>query len=265
MRQEKLPNGFVVNCHHPREVRFMWKEIFEEKVYLKYGLALEPGSCVVDIGANVGMFSLWASEQADGLCLHAVEPIPETFAALNSNLSHLKNITLHQKAIGGEAGEMTMFYYPRASVLSMNSLEHSRNVETVRESLAKSAKYAIVRWLASKPTLYAYALRLIIGSPKQRVCPVDTLSGLIREQSIARIDLLKIDVEGGETKVFEGIAAEDWPRIRQITLETDQNRLPAIRELLESKGFQVDDERPEMMGNAPIRQVYAKRHANLSV
>jgi FkbM family methyltransferase len=264
MRQEKLPNGFVVSCQNPYEVRFMWKEIFEGNIYLKHGLTIEPGNCVVDIGANVGMFSLWASEQAGDLRLHAVEPIPETFTALKTNLSHLKNVALHQKAIGGEEGETTMFYYPRMSVLSINASDRSSNYETVREWLAKSSKSAIIRWLARHPSLYAWTLRLAIGSAKQRVCPVTTLSGFMREQSIAIIDLLKIDVEGGETKLFEGIGAEEWPRIRQITLETDLNRLPAIRELLESNGFQVFDEQPEAMRHYPIRQVYAKRHLGLS-
>lgn len=261
MRRITLPNGLVVSCQNPQEVRFMWKEIFQENVYLKHGLTIEPGNCVVDVGANVGMFSLWASEQAMNLRLYAVEPIPETFTALKANLSHLNNVSLHQKAMGSDVGEMTMHYYPRMTVLSMDASECSSNTETVRNWIMNSNKYWIVRWLARQPSLYAAVLRLLIGKSRQRVCSVTTLSRFMLEQSIAQIDLLKIDVEGGETKLFAGIAAEDWPRIRQITLETDLSRLPHIRELLESRGFQVFYEQPVMMSSYPIYQVYAKRYS----
>ncbi len=47
-------------------------------------------------------------------------------------------------------------------------------------------------------------------------CRMCTVSDLIRSHGLARIDLLKIDVEGAELDVLHGIAHEDWRLIRQV-------------------------------------------------
>jgi hypothetical protein len=44
-------------------------------------------------------------------------------------------------------------------------------------------------------------------------CELRTLSDVIAEHRIERIDLLKVDVEKSELDVLEGIRAEDWPKI----------------------------------------------------
>ena len=47
-------------------------------------------------------------------------------------------------------------------------------------------------------------------------CRMCTVSDLIRDHALARIDLLKIDVEGAELDVLRGIAPEHWALIRQV-------------------------------------------------
>ena len=44
---------------------------------------MEPGDTVLDIGANIGLFSIWCADR--GAKVVAVEPIPLTFAALSAN------------------------------------------------------------------------------------------------------------------------------------------------------------------------------------
>ena len=44
-----------------------------------------------------------------------------------------------------------------------------------------------------------------------------TVSALISEHSLERVDLLKIDVEGAELDVLRGIDQKDWPTIRQVS------------------------------------------------
>ncbi|MEA5363539.1 FkbM family methyltransferase [Amycolatopsis sp., V23-08] len=56
--------------------------------------------------------------------------------------------------------------------------------------------------------------------------------------------LLKVDVEGAEADVLAGIAETDWPRIRQVVLET-QHAGPHLRALLAARGFTVTTARPE--------------------
>lgn len=47
-------------------------------------------------------------------------------------------------------------------------------------------------------------------------CSVVPLSYAMGHLAIPHIDLLKIDVEGDEMSVLEGILADDWPKIRQV-------------------------------------------------
>ncbi len=48
-------------------------------------------------------------------------------------------------------------------------------------------------------------------------CAMTTVSALMAEHNLERIDLLKIDVEGAELDVLRGIRPEDWPRIHQAS------------------------------------------------
>lgn len=53
-----------------------------------------------------------------------------------------------------------------------------------------------------------------------------TVSALISELSLERVDLLKIDVEGAELDVLRGIDQKDWPTIRQVS-----NTAPILSEV----------------------------------
>ncbi|MFM0205135.1 FkbM family methyltransferase, partial [Paraburkholderia fungorum] len=56
-------------------------------------------------------------------------------------------------------------------------------------------------------------------------CPLRTLSAVIDENGIERIDLLKIDVEKAEGHVLRGIRQAHWARIRQMVVEVHSTAL----------------------------------------
>ena len=70
---------------------------------------------------------------------------------------------------------------------------------------------------------------------------VRTLSRVKRELGVARIALLKVDVEGAELDVLRGIDPADWPAIDQVVAEVHDvdGRVTQVRELLEAQGFRV--------------------------
>ena len=66
-----LANGLAI-CHVNRyETDFVYREIFIERVYSKHGIEIQPGDCVFDVGANIGLFSLFARSQAPDLRIYA--------------------------------------------------------------------------------------------------------------------------------------------------------------------------------------------------
>lgn len=50
-------------------------------------------------------------------------------------------------------------------------------------------------------------------------CPVTTLAQFVQQQQLARIDLLKVDVEGSELEVLRGLDAPAWAIVRQVAAE----------------------------------------------
>jgi hypothetical protein len=83
-------------------------------------------------------------------------------------------------------------------------------------------------------------------------CELKTLSQVIAENRVERIDLLKVDVEKAELDVLRGIEAADWPKIRQVVVEVHDlaDHLRSITDLLERQGFQVVAEQdPDLPGS----------------
>ena len=71
---------------------------------------MRPGDLFADIGANVGLYSVWVAG-ITGANAISIEPVPVTFKALSQNirlndLAHL--IEAHQVAAGAEAGIVRM-------------------------------------------------------------------------------------------------------------------------------------------------------------
>jgi hypothetical protein len=58
----RIPTGFYVSYVSKPDVDFLYREIYDEKVYMQHGVRLLPGDTVVDVGANIGMFAMYCSE-----------------------------------------------------------------------------------------------------------------------------------------------------------------------------------------------------------
>ena len=87
-----------------------------------------------------------------------------------------------------------------------------------------------------------------------------TLSSVIAEEGIERIDLLKINVEKSELDVLLGLSPRDWPKIRQLVIEVDQQQnLAPITSLLEREGFEVLVEQDPLLRKTELCYVYAIR------
>jgi MinD superfamily P-loop ATPase len=68
---------------------------------------------------------------------------------------------------------------------------------------------------------------------------VATLGQMLRINQVARVDLLKIDVEGAELDVLLGLDPETWPRVHQVVMETHnrQGLCHRIARLLAAHGL----------------------------
>jgi FkbM family methyltransferase len=236
------------------EADFLYREIVEGNEYLKYGIALGPGSKVVDVGANIGMFSLLAAKTGPGSRVIAVEPIPEIAEAVRFNARlHDLDISVHNCALGAAAGEIEFTYYPHNTVMSGRFADDREDRRALKSYLSVNASGLDDGHLEG-------VISDRMAGRKIR-CPMTTLMDIVQREGLEEIDLLKIDVEKSEAEVLGGITGSFWPRIHQIVLEVhdESGRLAALREMLEGKGYRVQVDRNADMAQTSMFTLYARR------
>jgi amino acid adenylation domain-containing protein/FkbM family methyltransferase len=257
-----LPDGTPVVQRNRGETEFLYGEIFTGRGYLRHGITIGPGDRVFDVGANIGLFTLFAGREAPGVTVYAFEPIPQVFAALAANAAlHGVEARLFEHALGEAPGEAELTYYPHATLLSGRHAD-GEDREVVRSFLARDR--AGISRISSAEADELLALRLQ-GEPV--VCRVRTLSAVIREEGVARIDLLKVDAEKSELEVLSGLDEGDWGKVRQVVAEVHDlgGRLARVVSLLRDHGFAVAIEQDEALGGTSLWNVFARRPESASL
>jgi FkbM family methyltransferase len=274
LRRVTLSDGTPFWCLRPSEVRLIEDSVRD---YFRHGISVDDGDIVFDVGANIGLFAHAVRQLGrQDVSVFSFEPIPAVFAALEENARQCEErrwVAL-PCALGRAVGTATFRYHFRASMISTAYPDTSREErrrwrETV---LANLDRYPwTVRWLRWLPA--ALRTRLVDAGIRKALrgravtCPVRTVSDVLREYALPRIDLLKVDVERGELDVLAGIDADDWPRIRQVAVEVhdlDRGRVGGIAALLRKHGFDVVTDQEEILRATDIFNVYAIRRQKCS-
>ncbi len=151
---------------------------------------LRPGMCCVDVGANVGYFTLLAARRVGPTGkVFSIEPSPYAADRLNRTLddNKISNVRIERCGLGRSRGEVILY----DAIVGNHS-----------------------------PTM--------LGDPGSsgRMVTLRTLDECMLEWAIDRIDLLKVDVEGYEPDVFAGakrVLSEG--RVRAILCEFNSHWL----------------------------------------
>ena len=162
-------------------------------------------SSVVDVGANIGWFTLCSATKAR--VVHAFEPEPTNFHFLQLSVARNKfrNVQLHAHAIGEREGLATLF---------------------LADGSNKGTHSTVWR----------------VGA-QELVVPMETLDRLFPSETI---DVLKIDVEGGEPEVLSGARRMiNEKRVRQIIMEWNPEVWKGRLNLLQSfDAWELDAKTP---------------------
>ncbi|WP_333748589.1 amino acid adenylation domain-containing protein [Streptomyces sp. IBSBF 2394] len=252
----ELPNGMTVGGRNKSNISYLYDEIFEQREYARGGVSVDDGACIVDVGGHVGMFGLWAGSVARDVKLYACEPIPETadFYRLNADLHGLAAVVT-TCGISDAPGRAQFTYYPEMSMMSGRYADEAAERETLRRVLANDGTTPAV-----EDGQLTEMLSDRLASTRVDV-ELRTVSQVIRDHGLTRVDLLKVDAEKSELAVLHGIEPGHWPIIRQVVAEVHdvEDRVAVIRQMLETRGFRVVVETPEGLEGTGMSQVYATR------
>lgn len=248
LRPMTLPDGRVVETLCPENTRIAWDEIFSARIYEMFGIELRDGDTVFDVGANVGLAVLWAGTRMARGTVHAFEPIPSTYAALERNVGRhpTLDVRLHHAGASDRSGTATFTFYPRTSTSSSMYPDDSAAAREESDRFILSdlrrrmgAGFSLVPGWVIRPV--AAAVRRWYQRSTTVTCRLVRLSDVIREAGVERVDLLKIDVEGAEFDAVSGIDPDHWPRIRQAIVEVHdgEESCERMERILAREGFRT--------------------------
>jgi FkbM family methyltransferase len=260
VRRATLPNGLEVAYQSKPELLQFYDDIFVKQVYTSHGITLRAGDCVFDVGANIGLFTVFVAHTVPGAQVISFEPAPPLFAILSANAApYGDRVSLVNCGLSRTAGSAELTFYPHSSGMSSfypDEREEKAALRTLIHNELAQGKAGVEDILRYEDELVEQRFKSETWS-----CPLRTLSDVIRERSITRIDLLKVDVEKSEMDVLAGLADEDWGKIEQAVLEVHDlgDRLREVSALFRARGFAVTLEQEDLYRGSDRWNLYALR------
>ena len=179
---------------------------------------LKKDDIFIDIGANVGCFSLIASELVgENGSVHAFEPVKYVADRLEYNLSlnNIENVSIVRKAVFDKVTTLDLFVSSQENLGMSSILRHDTE-----------------------------------SGESEKVSAID-LDSYISDEKINKVKLIKIDIEGAEIFALEGMK-ESLKKFKPHLLievsnqvlkhETDRNKIFDLMKDLEYKRYGIDEE-----------------------
>lgn len=209
----EMRNGFKIEV--TRSMLPPFKESFFDGVYLKHFPkgSLPTSPLIIDVGANVGFFSLAMYAKFPQAKIIAFEPMPFNYRQLEQykNVYEDFDWKIENKAIADDNNGLTLY---------------SSNVDgfsTMAGVFASEKRGESIEVL----TL--------------------TLAEVIKEHALQNIDLLKLDCEGSEYAILYGLSDENFKKISLLSIESHpgsstKQHHGALVSFLKTKSYQTEDQ-----------------------
>ncbi|GCE51341.1 hypothetical protein KTH_62100 [Thermosporothrix hazakensis] len=256
----QLPNGLKIMHQNKAETDHFYEDIFVHRAYTSHLPELPQNACVFDVGANIGLFTLFLHSLNRGIQIYAFEPSPPTFEVLSRNIAlHKVNARLFPFGLSDTARTAEFTFYPFSTGMSSFYANRAEEEEVLTSILQNQYQQA----RPEMEQVMRYAGELVEERLKSQtfVCKLHPLSAVMKENAVERIDLLKIDVQKSELDVLRGIADEDWNKIHSIVAEVHNlhGQLDTITNLLKAHGYTLTVQQDELYKGSVIYLLYASR------
>jgi len=179
----KLRNGLRLTLRPGTSDFRIVREIMVWREYVRPGFELASTNTVVDIGAQIGIFSSYAAKAVPRGRVLSFEPHPDNYRLLEQNrqLNSFANMMTFNRAVAETAGKHEFF------ASAFNTGGHS---------------------LYEQP---GAAVRFEVETVR--------LEDVLKQQGIVAIDYLKIDCEGAEVEILRSLSVDLLHRVERIVME----------------------------------------------
>jgi len=198
---------FKIQFENEPEFHGLKREIFGQDCYFFESSSAQP--IILDIGAHIGLSTLYFKSLHPGAKITCLEPVPSSFELLERNVfeNRLDDVTCLQLALSQSTNPLTLHIDPEKS------------------NWYSSASVRPGAWNGQQPTQIIEV-------------KTSTLDKLITYP----IDLLKLDIEGAEQTILEN-NQQLFPKIKQLLIEFHpggNQSLDKICSLLEKSGYKLE-------------------------
>lgn len=169
--------GFYIICTDPVNDKGVEKPLYFTGTYEAGTLGvirscLKKGDAFIDVGANIGLMSIFAARIVEKGTVYSFEPLLETFAVLQKNIeiNNIHNVKAYNIALSDTRGKSIIYTNPYAGKGSTSFIKPSEQ-DDVKE-------YKVM---------------------------TERLDDFLETNPLSNLKMLKIDVEGWELHVLKGV------------------------------------------------------------
>jgi FkbM family methyltransferase len=204
----KTKNGLKINLRSNSTDLMAFIHVWLIEEYSKHGFEIKETDLIIDVGAHIGLFTLYASQNCKNGLVYAFEPMPDNFTMLESNvmINNLQNIQLDNSAVSESSANMILYK-------NKDESGHSK----------------------------------FIQSENPISVPSKSLNDLFDKNNIKVCNLLKLDCEGAEYEIIDSLDVKNFKLIEKIIIEyhmadTHPELLENLKNKLKSNSFEISIE-----------------------
>jgi FkbM family methyltransferase len=179
-----------------------YKQMFYEDIYSH--CCLDDLETVIDLGANVGLFSLYMLKKRNCKRIYAVEPTKKAFSQLSESLHDEPNSSIHKLAIHNFDGKS-----------KIKSVEDNSTISGFIDDVHPYTHHNM----------------------KEEEVDVVTLSRFMNDHNLDHVDLIKIDIEGSEYDVIDSLSDFDLLKSDRYLIEYHWAKTKNIKKIVDRFKF----------------------------
>ena len=181
-----LRDGVQFRFESREEIKVFWN------IFIRSSYCVDRDDrLILDAGANIGMFAVWAAQVAPGARIFSLEPWPSTFKRLNRHIAMnglADRVVAANLALAGDSGRRRLIGGEGESCTNRIQFDRTRSAVDLQSDAGELASCR-------------------------------TLEAALDQFRIDALDLLKMDIEGSEYETLLSTPPSVLRRIKKINLE----------------------------------------------